>query len=284
MTNHKPTFRWHKVALVAPLSIAAVVFVIIVIGLRSEFRDKKPVQPPPAPTPAPPAAPPAPPPLDRPALLDEASIAAADYAAGTPPGPGAASDLGRRFVLRLPFGCGGPQVTSAISQASAEYDAEHQAVRLTVSSANWTTLPLIQALPNADKIEAVEGFWIPRPWLRTEACPPERSDLQPATPTPATAPTLGLAQVFGPDASRALRRNDRPYAFVRKIAPTKPELLNHAYRLVLEGRITGFGDGQALHCWSESPDHRPICIYAVSLDRVALEDAVDGEQLAEWRE
>jgi hypothetical protein len=55
------------------------------------------------------------------------------------------------------------------------------------------------------------------------------------------------------------------------------------YRLALEGRFAAFPDGRAVRCWSESPDHHPICAFAVTLTRVAFERA-DRELIAEWRD
>ena len=157
------------------------------------------------------------------------------------------------------------------------------AVGLTAAPAVLTTLPLVQELKNADRIEEAEGFWAPRPWTFSEACPPRRDIPAPATPTPPAPPTLGLVQLFEAGGSRVLRRDGRSYEYVRKLADQDPRLLSHAYWLLLEGRVVGYADGQAIHCWAESADHRPLCLYAVAFDRVAFQDAADGKVLAEWR-
>jgi hypothetical protein len=144
-------------------------------------------------------------------------------------------------------------------------------------------LPIIQGLGDAAKVEKVEGFWLPRPWSYSENCPPQREAPVPATPTPAATQSLGLAQVFRLEGSRLLRRDGRAYEFVRKVPEGDGSPLTTSYRLVLEGRIVGFDDGRAVRCWSETSDHRPICLYGVEFDRVAFEDA-KGAMLAEWRE
>jgi hypothetical protein len=61
-------------------------------------------------------------------------------------------------------------------------------------------------------------------------------------------------------------------------------VLTHSYRLLLEGKVTGYPDGRAIQCWIEAPDHRPLCIYAVTFDHIAFEDAVTGEDLANWND
>lgn len=290
MADNRPRSPDRKLAWIAPLSIAGVVVAILLVAwLIPAMREAQaPPEPAPPPPPAPvapplPAAPP--PPLAREELIREAEAVAAEYAAGTLPAlTGKDPLVGRQFVIRIPFGCQGLQARSAGAQAFTEYDAKNGTVRLVARPAVWTTLPLIVDLPGADAIERVEGFWIPRPWKAGEACPPRREGLAPATPTPPASRTLGLAQLFEAGGSRLARRGDRPYEFVRKVPEGDITLLAHSYRLVLEGRLVGFPGGRALRCWSESADHRPVCLYSVSFDRVAFEDAVTGDLLAEWRE
>jgi hypothetical protein len=191
--------------------------------------------------------------------------------------------VGRRFTIRIPFGCGGLGVTAPTAQASVELDPATNSLKLTAQPSIWTTLPVLQNLTSTSKIETVEGFWIPRPWITSETCPPVRATPLPATPTPATAQTVGLARMFEKGGPRVLMRGDKPYQTTVKLAKDEAAVLSHTYRLVLEGKLVGYGDGHATHCWSESPDHRPICLYAVAYDRVAFEDANTGATLAEWR-
>ncbi len=128
----------------------------------------------------------------------------------------------------------------------------------------------------------MEGFWLPRPWTASDICPPANNAPAPAISTPPSAQTVGLAQIFGPGSSRTQRHAEHPYSVTRKLGPADTNMLNHSYYLILEGAITGYPDGQSLHCWSESPDHHPICIFAVTLDRVAFSDAMTGEILGTW--
>jgi len=287
MPDHKPSPPDRKLTLVAPLAIVAIVLLLALAGyLMSRSRPSpQTAGPPPAVTApaAPVAALPQPaPPLGRAELVASANAASADYASGRTAPSRSDQMIGRSFSIRIPFGCEGPQAVASGKQASVEYDAARKTVTLAAQPAILTTLPLIQQLRDASDIEDAEGFWIPRPWMLSETCPPHRDIPAPATPTPPAAPTLGLVQLFESGGSRVLRRDGRPYQHVRKVGEQAPGLLAHPYRLLLEGRIVGYRDGEAIHCWAESPDHRPLCLYAVAFEHVAFEDATDGKALAEW--
>ena len=280
--------------LIAPLTIAATAIVIVV---AATFFQPKPAPPPkaqPAPSTAPtipaasapaktePVVAAPPPPLFRHDLIDAAREAASDFASSGKQQEGSDALVGRRFVLRVAFGCGGLSDQSVTGQLSAVYDAQKGTVTLTAAPSVWTTLPLIQDLPDLSSIEAVEGFWIPRPWMYDETCPARTDGPPPVTPTPPQAPTLGLAQIFPAGGSRLVQHAANPYQYTRKISADETDILSHSYYLQLEGTLSGFADGRALHCWSEAADHAPICLYAATLDRVAFTDADSGEVLAIW--
>lgn len=290
MPDNEQRSKDRRLGLVAPLVIAGVIAALILVGLllqpgeRQAPEPARPVQP--APVAAPPTPPPAEsPPLTRAELLDHAEDVAAAYAAGEPSSSEMDKALaGRTFALRIPFGCDGAQVRTAGEQAYVEYDPQKRTVHLIAQPADWSTLPLIQQAPGHIGIEAVEGFWIPRPWLRTEACPPRMERPAPATPTPPAAQTVGLAALFPEGGPRTARRGERPYEFTRKVAEGEGELLTHSYHLVIEGRLVSFPEGRSIRCWSETPAHRPLCLYAVAFERIAFEDAATGKMLTEWRE
>ncbi|MFI4963763.1 MAG: hypothetical protein ACHP9T_00210 [Caulobacterales bacterium] len=283
MPDLRPRPPDRKLALIAPLVIVAAVGVMLAIGLRSPQHAPPTSTPPPIePVAAPrPAATPVSP-LSRAELIWSANAAAAAYAADEAAAPAKSPLIGRQFSVRIAFGCDGPQSSGGPDQARMDYDPGKQTLRLSATPVDWASLPLVQDLRDAKDIESAEGFWIPRPWSPSDACPAPRKAAVPAIVTPPAAQTLGLAQIFKTGDSRLLRRDGRPYEVVRKVKADAP-LLAHSFRIVLEGRIAGYGDGRAIHCWSESPDHRPICLYAVNLDRVAIEDGVTGDVLGEWR-
>lgn len=222
-----------------------------------------------------------PPPLSRTDLILEAEA----RAAASPGAPSGGRDtlVDRRFSLRIPFGCEGPQIGSGRAQAHYEVDAERRTLKLVARPVDLARHPLVTQSPEAKTIEALETFWVPRPWTRTDTCPPRRDRPASATPTPPSPQTLGLATISEVGASRLRRRAERPYELVRKVPDDEPLPLSASYSLVLEGRLAAFPTGGAIRCWSESSEHRPVCVYAVALDRVAFETP-DGELLAEWRD
>jgi hypothetical protein len=52
---------------------------------------------------------------------------------------------------------------------------------------------------------------------------------------------------------------------------------------VLEGRLVGYHDQQAIRCRSEGAEQRPVCLFKVDLERVAIRDPASGALLGEWR-
>jgi hypothetical protein len=310
--SQRPSDR--KLTLIAPLAILAVVALMVLgaVLLKPEPADGPPppatATPPPTPVIAPPALPP---PLTRPEVLARVA-AAASAAVGGADGPaGREPIINRPFRLRIPFGCNGPTASPAGQQAWVEFDAARRTLKLVARPAIWTDLPMIRQLPVAAEVEAVEGFWLPRPWTDSEACPPRPEPVKAApvapagaakgeapAPAPAAGPaaaeaaaapppppeTVGLARLFAAGGSRVFRRDGRPYSFVRKVPEGEAPTPAAGYRLVLEGRVTGYPDGRAVRCRAESPDRRPVCLVAVEFDRVAFEDGETGAVLAEWRE
>ncbi|HEY0648088.1 hypothetical protein [Phenylobacterium sp.] len=289
MADNSSGSRDRKLGLIAPFSIvAAIAFVVVAAALFATRSAKEPPRPPP--TVAAPPASPAPRPVPettwgRTELVASANALAAAYAANGAGAAGTKDSLaGRKFTLRIPFGCEGPQVRPGGSQAYYEFDSEKRTVRLMARPAIWTTLPVVHETVAPDRLEAVEGFWIPQPWTASERCPPPRETPVPASPTPPAAETLGLARLFEPGASRIGRRAERAYEHVVKLDDGEPLPLAQGYRLVIEGRLAAFPDGRVAHCWSESAAHRPVCLYAVEFDRVAFETGDEGRLLAEWRD
>lgn len=225
--------------------------------------------------------------LDRTGLLQAMDVAASAFAAGKD--PGGATLAGRRFVIRQAFGCAGPApagrstvgATGGDGLAAWSWGDKGKSLKLTLTPADWTGSPMVAG--GADSWEAAEGFWLPRPWLRTDGCPGVPSDPAADGATAVSPQTVGLAAVFEEDGSRLGRRNGRAYEFtVRAEGDQAPVAPTNGYRLVLEGRMTAFADGRAIRCRAAGPDQRPVCIGAVQLDRVAFEDA-QGQGLSEWR-
>lgn len=292
MSENRPTPPDRKLGLMGPISIAIVVALVLLgtVLFRGGPHDSPPPEPAatPKPAPAPITKAPALPavllpeaPLGRGDILVEAQAAAAAYSVNSS-FTGADPLAGRRFHLSIPFGCEGPQIRPGAAQAFYEFKPDERTVRLVARPATWTTLPLVQAL-KAPEIEAVQGFWIPHPWTNSEDCPKRREQPPPAVPTPPSAQTLGIAQLFREGGARTERRGERPYEHILKLGENEQPPLADGFRLVLEGRLSTFPNGRVARCWSESSDHQPMCLFAASFDRVAFESGSDGRLIAEWR-
>lgn len=220
--------------------------------------------------------------LDRADLLAAVDVAASAYAAGRAP-TGPDTLVGRRFVVRQAFGCTGPSPAPAENATGDglgrwRWGTERRTIAVELAPGDWTNSPQIAG----GGWEAADGFWIARPWLRTDDCPGALGPL-PGRPVAASPQTVGLAAVFEEDGSRIGRRNGRAYAFtVRGGGDQSPPAPEGGYRLVLEGRMTAFPDGRAIRCRASSLDQRPVCIAATQLSRVAFLDA-SGQMLGEWR-
>jgi hypothetical protein len=272
---------------VTPVRLPVVAAAAIGLLLSSCGKSDEPAAPPaPGPThpvDTGPGVPPLNPALDRRALLSAVARAASNYAAGvrvTEADP----LVGRQFDIRLAFGCEGPQVSGAEGGGLGRWSwsDDHQSIQLSLTPGDWTRSALI-AGAGQDQWEAVEGFWVARPWTDAEGCPTVGGDplaSGPATPSPQT---VGLAAVFKAGGSRISRRNGRAYVHsIRKAGDAPLIPLNAGYRVRLQGRVATFPSGQAIRCRAASPDQRPVCVAAVQLDRVAFETAA-GETLSEWR-
>ena len=274
--------RFSSIAALATLALAAC--------------DRAP-EPPPAPTvhaPETAAAPPTPlqPVVDRAELLRALDAAASAFAAGQPDN-GAALD-GRRYSVRQPFGCAGPAlagVARPAGLASWTWGPRNQTIELNLQPADWTG---DLGAGDGDAPEAIEGFWLARPWMRADGCPaatliPPASPPEDAAPTKAgtTRPppqreTAGLASVFAQGGSRVGRRDGRAFTHTLRGEDGPPPAPTAGFRLVIEGRFTAFPGGQTVRCRAGGQDERPVCIAASTIDRVVFETA-DGQQLSEWR-
>lgn len=230
--------------------------------------------------------------IDRTGLLDALDAARSAYAAG---GVDARPDLaGRRFVVRQAFGCSGatPGTTREPGLATWRRTPKTKAIELTLRPVDWKGwAPAGEA---EHPLEAVEGFWLERPWLRTDGCPaagtaapavtkePAPDARSPAAPPTRAPQTAGLAAVFEQGGSRLGRRDGKAFIHTIRGDDGPPLAPAAGYRVVLEGRFTVFPGGRAILCRAADVDERPVCIAAAKVDRIAFETA-DGQVLSEWR-
>lgn len=251
-------------------------------------RDAEPVAPPaePAgPVETGPVTPPRNTTLDRRALLSAVAQAASAYAAGADTATGSPL-AGRQFDIRLAFGCEGAEASPADGAGDGlarwSWGPERRNISLSLTPGDWTRSALI-AGAGQDQWEAVEGFWVARPWMAADGCPSVRADPLASGPAAPSPQTVGLAAVFETGSSRIGRRNGRAYAHTIRQAGDAPLVaLDAGYRIRLQGRIAAFPDGRAIRCRAANPNQRPVCVAAVQLDRVAFETPT-GEALSEWR-
>lgn len=266
--------------------------------------------------PAAPEAPaPAPPTVVLDSTLNRAALLAALTEARTATADGRPRDAalsGRTVSVRLPFGCEGAGSTEQAQPGLptlARGDDGSLMLRVLPEDLAASGLVITAGADDAatpSPWEAVEGFWIARPWSGLETCRPSeavQTALQPAqeaeaeskskaedvvSPAPQplvqTERTSGLAAVFETGGSRLGRRQGQAYVHVirgeKGVAPTPAP---GGYALRLEGRLTAFADGKAVHCVQKDAESRPVCVAALRLDRLAFEDGATGALLSEWR-
>jgi hypothetical protein len=275
-----------------PILTAAVVSALSLLLVQCDQNTVEPVEAVPTEAPEPaltPTAPLTPRPetaLSRGELVNAAGQAASTYARGQTP---TTTDplVGRSFAVRMPFGCGGPStaVDGAASNGLARWTwgPDRKTIQISMTPGDWTASALTVPVGSEPVWEAVDGFWIPRPWLAAEACPQVPGDPLQTAGASASPQTVGIAAVFEAGSSRIGRRSGRAYAFTVRAQGDEPVLApDGGYRLLLEGRVVGFPGGRAIRCLAPGPDQRPVCVAAVQLDKVAFEDAA-GATLSEWR-
>ncbi|KKW89483.1 hypothetical protein [Sphingobium chungbukense] len=222
-----------------------------------------------------------PPPLDRAALLSVAA-AAADAAASGSAMPGSSAALvGRSFILRMPFGCRGEMTDDAKSWAGWVFNPKSRALRLSARTTDLAGADWVTPLAGEMKFDAVEGFWIQRPWTRADRCARGEEAMSDAMPA-SSDQRLAIAQFFSPQSPRNLRRGDRPYASTIKLEEGETPS-PQGYQIQLEGRITGFPDGQPVHCIQQDSAMMPRCVIAAEFERVAFIAPGKDEPLVEWR-
>jgi hypothetical protein len=221
--------------------------------------------------------------LGRADIIALAASAADALAAGRQPKPAVAQAEGRRFALRLPFGCTGPAGENSNAAMRWRYDAESQTLRIHVAPVVWTAAEW-WASGEAAGVEAVEGFWISHPWTSSEACPAPPGGPVAVSTAPVTLPgqTLAVGQVFFGEAAHGSRRHGDAYEAAIRIPQTEFDA-SDGFRLLITGRIAGNRATGPVTCRQPAgPEQRPICLVSVVIDEVAIENPATGETLSTW--
>lgn len=242
------------------------------------------------------------PPLYRGDLIKLGQKAASAFATGGALQNAGGDLAGRRFELRLPFGCTGAAREGAAVTSGWSYDPKKESLRAFVAPQGWSDTEWLRTAIGDGVVDRAEGFVIERPWILEPACPrparmasveagPDEEGQSeadtPAAPEEKTAPTpadkvpeLAVVELFTADAPRSAARGDRGYVAVVKRPPEKVDP-NLWFTLVLSGRLATFPGGNSVRCWGDALATRPRCLLAVEIDHAAIVDR-DGLELAEW--
>lgn len=237
------------------------------------------------------------PPLDRAHLLTAIAQAASDYAAGIDDSQRQKDLADQKFEFRIRFGCNGPDGPKAKSVSGWSLDPDTHALRVHAAPTLSKGDPAVVAIADSN-FEAVEGFWIDRPWLMAAVCPrpleapaadagsPGDSKAAALAPAETSMPPVqpahiaGIAQFFTAADPRTMRRDGRSYEATKRLDDN--DQVKGGFDLVLSGRLVALPDGRVIACTPAGADQRPACIASVEFGKVSLERADTHETLAEW--
>lgn len=235
------------------------------------------------------------PPFNRARLLLAVARAASAHSAGVAD-PGVQRSLdGKQFEVRLRFGCDGP------GPGEGDYGWSLDPNGRTLRLRAVPTLSLDDEVARSvagDQVEAVEGFWLPRPWLLQATCPSGQPIVAPAAAAgdqekpqldSVKAPRqgspalqrIGIAQFFSADDARTRRRMNRPFEAVKQLGEGE-QVGQGGFDLVLSGRLRARGDGRVILCAGSGLDRPPDCIVSATVDRVWIERPGDRKVMAQW--
>ena len=248
--------------------------------------------------------------MDRAALLRAVAEAASATALGSDDTTEQRRLDGKRFEVRIRFGCAptkplDPRKSAEPKDApfNVRFNEEKRTLRISAApdlSLDDSTVALVAG----EGVEAVEGFWMNRPWLLSDGCvasPPPPTPSTPEQPTekltakkskvdeatteaqalPDAGRRVGLAQFFTMADSRTKRRDHRAYE-TTKVLDKDKQPSKQGYNLVLAGRLRQLqGDG-VIACRMVGPDRPPECVASAEFDRVWIEDPTSRDVVAEW--
>lgn len=211
---------------------------------------------------------------------------------------------GKPFQVRIRFGCSSSSVQGARGTFEVIYEQDDRVLRVRAAPTLTLEDPVIAAILSVPEartdaepaIEAVEGFWLNRPWILSDGCPastPPRGaedsgpdqgkiEVEPG-PGTTTAPNqrIGIAHIFTETDARTGRRAGRAYE-VTKVLGADEQPSAQGYNLVLSGRLQPRLDRKVITCRASLPDRAPDCIVSVQFDRVQIEAADTVSVLGEW--
>lgn len=232
------------------------------------------------------------PPMDRAALLEAVAQARSAAAVGADDRQAQKALDSKAFEIRIRFGCAGAAPGGEKrSPLSWSFESKSGVLRVRAAPDLSEDAAVAKGL---DGVEAIEGFWLPRPWLLAAACPVAAPPMKgptedmpastsatlPSKPA-ASAPKVGIAQFFTATDSRTTRRDHRPYETVEKLEPGA-SIGTQGFDLVLSGRLRLLTEGRVIRCVASSLDSAPDCVVSAQFDHVWIDDAATKERIADW--
>jgi hypothetical protein len=218
--------------------------------------------------------------LDRADLLITAAKAGSAAALGQDDSADQAALDGKPFEVRIRFGCASGAGAAGGGSAKAgpfniRFNSGDRTLR--VRATPDLTRDNAAAVVSAGA-DAVEGFWMRRPWLLASGCAAGQSPL--ATQT-ASEQRVGIAQAFAVGEQDG-RRNGQAYEAERPLnAGEEPSRLG--YDLVITGKLKKLQSGRVIACRLLSADLPPECIVSGRFERVRIETPDAKTILADWK-
>lgn len=233
-------------------------------------------------------------PMNREALLMAVARAASARAAGTDDGASQRELDGQPFEFTIRFGCSGPVEELRTAPLGWTHDPAKATLRLRAMPTITTDDPVAARIAGK-AVEAIEGFWVPAPWLLQATCPAAAAPPV-APPEPAAAsdqesgrqvqpslrwPKVGIAQFFTSADDRTRRRDSRAYEAVESVEDGAP-VGSQGFDLVLSGRLRLTPGNRVIECVAAGSDTPPDCIVSADIDEVRMQRPEDGSVVARW--
>jgi hypothetical protein len=226
------------------------------------------------------------PPMDRAALLQAVAQARSAAAAGSDDREAQQALDGKEFELRIRFGCSGAASDDKKRPSlSWAFDSRSNVLRLRAAPDLSEDEAVAKGVQG---VEAVEGFWLSRPWMLKAACPAkpaapmnQSTEDGPVSAGDIAAPKVGIAQFFTATDARTTRRDHRPYETVHKRGPGS-SIGTQGFDLVLSGRLRALPEGKVVRCAASAADLPPACVVSAQFDHVWIDDAATKERIADW--
>jgi hypothetical protein len=230
--------------------------------------------------------------MDRQTLLLAVAKAASARAIGIDDAAEQRDLKGQPFEFAIRFGCGGAAKDLRSAALGWSYQPETLRVR---AAPTITTNDPIAATIGSEAIEAIEGFWVPLPWVLQANClaaaaqlassPPPRAEGDQATEDEGRRslrwPRVGIAQFYTSNDARTRRRDRRAYEAVITVEQGSP-VGSQGFNLVLSGRLNPVSGKRVIECVVEASDMPPDCIVSAIVDEVRIERPDNGTVLARW--